>query len=185
MKEFGVILNHPVVSYNVGISEKNTVQAGTCALACSQYFVSMCCGYCAYSQYSEVLYCGYFRPRSILGLGTVCILSVLEVFRGPVYCGYSKSTGSISSVGTACTVSTHSISRFCTDSSGLAVFWGWVPCAFSLYFKYFGVLCTAGTAKVLVVFRPLVLLVLRILTVFRGSVRMTPDSQYFGIRYCA
>ena len=71
------------------------------------------------------------------------------------------------------------------DTSGLAVFWGWVPCAFSLYFKYFGVLCTAGTAKVLVVFRPLVLLVLRILTVFRGSVRMTPDSQYFGIRYCA
>ena len=95
------------------------MQAGTCALACSQYFVSMCCGYCAYSQYSEVLYCGYFRPRSILGLGTVCILSVLQVFRGPVYCGYSKSTGSISSVGTA---STGSCSGFYTAFHTTAYF---------------------------------------------------------------
>ena len=50
----------------------------------SRFFGYMYSGHYEYSQYFEVLYCGYFRTRSFSGLVALVILLVLQVFRGSV-----------------------------------------------------------------------------------------------------
>ena len=67
---------------------------------------------------------------------------------------------------TADSASTRSISRFCTsDTSGLAVFRGSLQCILPWTSKHFGILYCVRVLQALAVFRPLILLVLRVLLV--------------------